>query len=57
MNGEYKYTPEQFERERRFSTALAAAKSLLSKGLITAQEYEKIRRMFVQKYRPIIGGL
>lgn len=50
-------TPVQFEQETRFNAALAVAKSLLSQGLIDAQEYEKIREMFVQKYRPLIGGI
>lgn len=50
-------TPAQFEQETRFNAALAVAKSLLSQGLIDAQEFEKIREMFVQKYRPPIGSL
>lgn len=48
---------EQFERELQFSAAVAMAKSMLERGLITDQEYAEIRQMFVQKYRPIIGGL
>lgn len=50
-------TSAEFEREARFSAALAAAKSLLSRGVITVQEFEKIREMFVRKYRPLIGSL
>lgn len=50
-------TSGQFEREKRFSSALALAKSLLAKGLITEKEYQDIREMFVQKYRPILGKL
>ena len=43
--------------ERRFHAALALAKAMLSKGLITAQEYKKIKEMFVQKYGPVLGEL
>ncbi|MDL2205604.1 hypothetical protein LJC33_01685 [Eubacteriales bacterium OttesenSCG-928-N13] len=50
-------TSEQFERERRFSAALAMAKSLLARGDITRKEYQAIRKMFVQKYRPLVGKL
>ena len=50
-------TAEQFERERKYSAAIALAKTMLGKALITHQEYGEIRQMFVQKYRPIIGGL
>lgn len=48
---------EQVDNERRFNAAAALAKDMLSRGLITAQEYEKIIKMFVQKYRPLLGGL
>lgn len=46
-----------FAREKRFSAAVALAKSLLAKGLITTKEYKEIRQMFIKKYRPSIGGL
>lgn len=50
-------TAEQFDREKRFSAALAMAKSLLAKGHITRKEYQAVRKMFVQKYRPLLGEL
>lgn len=48
---------EQRNNERRFHAAMALAKAMLSKELVTAQEYAKIEKMFVQKYSPVLGGL
>lgn len=48
---------EQFKRERNYRIALSIAKSMLSRKLITDQEYSKIDKMLVAKYNPIIGSL
>jgi len=50
-------TKEQFEREISYGKAMALARSLLTKGLITDKDYRKIDTKFKKKYRPIIGGL
>jgi hypothetical protein len=48
---------EQFNREARYGAALAVARAMLVKGLITDKDFRKIDTMFKQKYRPLIGGL
>lgn len=50
-------TSEQFEREKAYCITLAIAKSMMQKGLITEQEYRKIDRMMLEKYRPLLGAL
>lgn len=48
-------TKEQFEREKHYGAAMAVARTMLSKGLITKEDYKKIDTMFSKKYNPIIG--
>ncbi len=48
---------KQFEGERSYRVSLAIAKSMLIKKLITEQEYNKINKMLISKYKPIIGSL
>ena len=50
-------TKEQFNREKRYGAAISVAKNMLSKGLITEEEYHKIDTIFVGKYRPVFGSL
>ena len=49
-------TKEQFNRETNYGAALALARTMLTKGIITDRDFRKIDKMFKQKYRPIIGG-
>ena len=48
---------EQFERESRYGAAMALAREMLNKGLISDKDYCKIDTIFKRKYRPIIGAL
>jgi len=48
---------EQFESEKNYRVALSIAKAMLSKGLISTQEYSAINTMLIAKYSPIIGSL
>lgn len=48
---------DQFEREKNFSAALAVAKRLLKQGVITKEDFNKLQKIFVLKYRPVIGSL
>lgn len=43
-------TPEYFERLSLYRTTMAAIKQMLNQGLISADEYDQIDRMFAQKY-------
>jgi len=50
-------TKEQFIREARYETAMAAARSMLKGGILNERDYCKIDTIMRSKYRPIIGGL
>ncbi|MBU3100653.1 MULTISPECIES: SHOCT domain-containing protein [Clostridium] len=50
-------TQQQFQREKNYRVSIAIAKVMISRKLITAQEYSKIDSMLVTRYRPVFGGL
>ena len=48
-------TQEQFDRQKNYGAAMAVARAMLTKGIITEEEYNKIDTMFTNKYQPLIG--
>ena len=48
---------QQFIRETEYGAALAIAKAMLQKDLITASEYRRARAALMKKYRPVVGSL
>ena len=48
---------EQFKREKNYRVSIAITKEMLLKKLITEQEYSKIDKILVIKYKPVFGGL
>lgn len=50
-------TKEQFERESRYRVVLSVADTMLRDGLITGEDYRIIDTIFIEKYRPLFGGL
>ena len=48
-------TKEQFDREKNYGAAVAVARAMLNKGIITQEEYSRIEAVFAQKYQPVIG--
>jgi hypothetical protein len=50
-------TKEQFDREKNYGAAMAAARMMLTKGIISQKDYCKIETVFRKKYSPIIGEI
>lgn len=50
-------TEMQFQAEKRYQVAIAIAKSLLEKELLTTEEFAVINASLLDKYRPILGTL
>jgi hypothetical protein len=48
---------EQMDAEFDYRVSLGIAKNLLSEGLLTKPEYEKLKRLMLRKYTPIISSL
>lgn len=46
-----------FNNEKLYGITMAIAKSMLDKGIITIDEYEKFNEEMTQKYTPIISTL
>jgi hypothetical protein len=50
-------TKEQFARETKYETAMAAARAMLKNGIVNEKDYRTIDTIMRRKYRPIIGSL
>ena len=48
---------EMFNAEKLYRATMAIAKSMLTKGLITSEEYAIIDTEMLEKYRPLFGML
>ena len=48
---------EQFERERRYQSAVSVARTMLGRRLITEDEFMAIDTIMLEKYKPILGSL
>jgi len=50
-------TTEQFAREKNYGASMAVARAMLSKGIISERDYNKIDAVFRKKYMPVFGDL
>lgn len=50
-------TEMQFQAEKRYQVALAIAKALLEKRLLTEEEYAVIDTILLEKFQPALGTL
>jgi len=48
---------EQFKRERLYQSTISIVKTMQKNGLISEDELCQIDTMFLEKYRPLLGGL
>jgi len=48
---------DDFKREADYESRMAVARTMLRNGFITEQEYCQIDTIFLEKYRPLLGGL
>ena len=50
-------TDTHFQAEKRYQVALAMARTLLDKGLLTREEYAAIDAILLDKFQPCLGAL
>ena len=50
-------TETQFRAEMRYQVAIAMAKTLVDKGLLTHEEYAAMDAILLEKFRPFLGVL
>ena len=48
-------TKEQFHNEKMYQATMAMVRRMHSDGLISLEEYERVERIFLEKYKPLIG--
>ena len=50
-------TNEQFNREMRYRTVMAVARTMMERGLISKGEFDAFDQQMIAKHNPMIGGL
>ena len=50
-------TAEQIKKEKNYRAAVGIAKDMLIKRIINKGDFNKINKMLIEKYNPIIGAL
>ncbi len=48
---------DDFEREAKYESRMAVARTMLRTEVITKEEYGQIDTIFLTKYRPLLGSL
>ena len=48
-------TKEAFHNEKMYQVTMAMVRRMHSDGLISPEEYAKVERIFLKKYKPLIG--
>ena len=49
--------PEQFEREKSYSVAVAITNVMFGQGIITEEDTRRMKQTLIRKYNPAIGLL
>ena len=49
-------TKAQLQRECEYGGAMAIADRLLAAGIITQEDYIKIKKLYLKKYAPVVAG-
>lgn len=48
---------EEFRNEAMYQTTMHIVRKMLKEGIISEEEYRQVNDVFLEKYRPILGGL
>ena len=48
-------TKEAFHNEKMYQATMGMVRRMYSEGLISLEEYERVERIFLEKYKPLIG--
>ena len=50
-------TREEFHNEKMYQATMGMVRRMRSEGLISQEEYERVERIFLEKYKPLIGSI
>ena len=48
---------EDMRREKLYQTTMHIARKMLKEGIISEDEYRRIDKIFLEKYKPVLGTL
>lgn len=48
---------KEFRNEKLYQTTMHIARKMLSDGLMSLEEYQRVDRIFLDKYKPVLGTL
>ena len=50
-------TAEEFQREKEYRTTMYIAQSMKENGIISQDDYDRIKALMLKKYHPLLGTL
>lgn len=50
-------TKEQFHNEKMYQATMGMVRRMLSEGMISEEEYQRMDKIFLEKYCPVIGTI
>jgi len=50
-------TDQQFQREANYRAAISVAKEMLTAGIISDDDFSKIKAFFIEKFQPVFAGI
>lgn len=48
---------ERFEVEKAYEASLSVARQMLESGVITEEDFERIREILIEKHAPLFGSV
>ncbi|MBR1761659.1 MAG: hypothetical protein IJ741_10860 [Schwartzia sp.] len=48
---------EDMRREKLYQTTMHIARKMLTEGIISEEEYQRVDKIFLEKYKPVFGTL
>ena len=50
-------TKEQFHNEKMYQATMGMVRRMLSEGIISEEEYQRVDKIFIEKYSPVFGAV
>lgn len=50
-------TKNEFRREKLYQATMSMVRRMLREGIISEDEYARVYRIFLEKYKPLLGTL
>ena len=47
----------EFKNEKLYQTTMHIARKMLTEGIVSLEEYRRVDKIFLDKYKPVLGTL